>query len=45
MGTKAIRTKFDGSWGDVKPAFADWAFTLEARLVDFRSGADYQSQL
>jgi len=43
--TKAIRTKFDGSWGDAKLAFAYWAFTLEARLVDFRSGANYEGQL
>ena len=38
VGTKALRTKFDGSWGDVKLAFDYWAETLEARLTEMRAG-------
>lgn len=38
VGTKALRTKFDGSWGDVKLAFDYWAETLEARLTELRAG-------
>ena len=45
IGTKAIRTKFDGSWGDVKLAFSYWAFRLEAQLIDFRAGTDNDSKL
>jgi hypothetical protein len=37
-GTKALRTKFDGTWGDVKLAFDYWANRLEARLVELRAG-------
>ena len=45
VGTKAIRTKFDGTWGDVKLAFAYWAFALEAKLIDLRTGTDNGSKL
>ena len=45
VGTKALRTKFDGSWGDVKLAFAYWAFRLEAQLIDFRTGTQNDSKL
>ena len=38
VGGKALRTKFDGSWGDVKLSFDFWAQLLEARLVDLRAG-------
>jgi hypothetical protein len=37
-GTKALRTKFDGSWGDVKLSFQYWAQKLETRLVELRAG-------
>jgi hypothetical protein len=37
-GTKALRTKFDGTWGDVKLAFEYWANRLDTRLVDLRAG-------
>lgn len=37
-GTKALRTKFDGTWGDVKLAFQYWAQKLETRLVELRAG-------
>ena len=45
VGTKALRTKFNGTWGDVKLAFSYWAFALEAKLVDLRTGADYEGKL
>ena len=38
MGTKALRTKFDGSWGDVRLAFDWWAARLETRLTELRAG-------
>jgi hypothetical protein len=37
-GTKALRTKFDGTWGDVNLAFQYWSERLETRLVDLRAG-------
>ena len=37
-GTKALRTKFDGTWGDVKLAFEFWSERLESRLVELRAG-------
>ena len=37
-GTKALRTKFDGTWGDVKLSFEYWAQKLETRLVELRAG-------
>ncbi len=38
-GTKALRTKFKGTWGDVKLAFDAWAQRLETRLAEERTGA------
>ena len=38
VGTKALRTKFDGTWGDVKLAFDFWSARLEARLIELRAG-------
>jgi len=37
-GTKALRTKFDGTWGDVKLSFEYWAQKMETRLVELRAG-------
>ena len=36
-GTKALRTKFDGTWGDVKMAFEYWANRLDTRLTELRN--------
>jgi len=36
-GTKALRTKFDGTFGDVKLALDYWAEHLDERLVQLRS--------
>jgi hypothetical protein len=38
VGTKALRSKFDGSWGDVQRAFAYWAERLENQLIELRAG-------
>jgi hypothetical protein len=38
VGTKALRSKFDGSWGDVERAFEFWAERLETRLIELRAG-------
>jgi hypothetical protein len=38
VGTKALRTKFDGTWGDVKLSFDYWSEKLESRLVELRAG-------
>jgi Protein of unknown function (DUF3313) len=40
VGTKALRTKFDGTWGDVKLAFDYWSERLESRLTELRAGKD-----
>lgn len=37
VGTKALRTKFDGTWGDVRLAFDWWAARLENRLIELRA--------
>jgi hypothetical protein len=37
-GTKALRSKFDGTWGDVKNSFDWWAQRADARLVALKSG-------
>lgn len=37
-GTKALRTKFDGTWGDVKLCFDWWATRLAARLELLKKG-------
>jgi Protein of unknown function (DUF3313) len=39
-GTKALRTKFDGTWGDAKLAFDWWSQRLDARLELLKKG-DY----
>jgi hypothetical protein len=39
-GTKALRTKFDGTWGDAKLAFDWWAQRLAARFELLKHG-DY----
>ena len=44
-GTKALRTKFDGSWGDVKLAFEYWANRLDTRLVELRNAPADQKPL
>ena len=45
VGTKALRTKFNSTWGDVKLAFSYWAFALEAKLIDLRTGTDNESKM
>jgi hypothetical protein len=47
VGTKALRTKFDGTWGDVRLAFSYWAWKLNARLVEIRAdtGKNVDSRL
>jgi hypothetical protein len=42
-GTKALRTKFNGTWGDVKLAFDWWAQRLDARLELLKRG-DYGTE-
>ena len=37
-GTKALRTKFDGSWGDLKLCFDWWANRFNERLELFKKG-------
>ena len=37
-GTKALRTKFNGTWGDAKLAFDWWAQRLDARLELLKKG-------
>jgi hypothetical protein len=37
-GTKAIRTKFDSRWEDVKLAFDWWAQRIDKRLMLFKKG-------
>jgi len=37
-GTKALRTKFDSRWGDVKLAFDWWARRIDKRLMLFKQG-------
>jgi hypothetical protein len=38
VGTKAIRSKFGGSWGDVKLAFTWWAQHFNTRVAELRAG-------
>jgi len=38
-GTKALRTKFDSTWGDVKLSFDWWAQQLVTRLAEEKGGA------
>jgi hypothetical protein len=42
-GTKALRTKFDGSWGDVQLSFDWWANRLDLRLQLLKTG-DYSTE-
>ncbi len=42
-GTKALRTKFDGTWGDAKLAFDWWSTRLNARLQLLQKG-DFSTQ-
>jgi hypothetical protein len=42
-GTKALRTKFDGSWGDVELSFDWWADRLDKRLDLLKTG-DYSTE-
>ena len=37
-GTKALRTKFDGTWGDFKLAMDWWAQRLNERLELLKKG-------
>jgi hypothetical protein len=37
-GTKALRTKFNNTWGDVKLSFDWWAQRLDKRLMLFKQG-------
>ena len=37
-GTKALRSKFNSTWGDVKLAFDWWAQRTDKRLVLFKQG-------
>lgn len=37
-GTKALRTKFDGTWGDVKLCFDWWSARLDERLQLLKTG-------
>ncbi len=37
-GTKAVRSKFKGTWGDVKLAFDWWAKNIEKRVTLFKQG-------
>jgi hypothetical protein len=37
-GTKALRTKFNNTWGDVKLSFDWWAQRLDKRLMLFKKG-------
>ncbi len=41
-GGKALRTKFDGTWGDVKLSFDWWANQADARLLELKSGGVVQ---
>lgn len=44
-GTKALRTKFDGSFGDVMLALDYWAERLQMRLAEERTGATSLTEL
>lgn len=37
-GTKALRSKFNSTWGDVKLAFDWWAQRFDKRLMQFKQG-------
>ena len=42
-GSKALRTKFNGWWGDVKLAFDWWGERIDKRLVALKKG-DYSTE-
>jgi len=42
-GTKALRTKFNSTWGDVKLSFDWWAERLDKRLMALKRG-DYSTE-
>ena len=44
-GTKALRSKFDGTWGDVKLSFDYWAQRLRTRLAEERDGVPDKTDL
>jgi hypothetical protein len=44
-GTSAIRTKFDGTWGDVSKSFDWWAARLAQRLSEERAGSTPQTSM
>jgi Protein of unknown function (DUF3313) len=44
-GTKALRSKFDGPWGDVKLSFDWWATRLRTRLSEERQGVPDKTDL
>lgn len=44
-GTKALRTQFDGSFGDVRLAFDYSADRLQMRLAEERIGATAKTEL
>lgn len=44
-GTKALRTKFNSTWGDVKLAFDAWAQQLQTRLAQERTGAPEKTEI
>ena len=44
-GTKALRTKFSGRWGDVKLVFQFWAQQLSTRLAEEKAGVPEKTEL
>ena len=44
-GTKALRTKFSGRWGDVQLVFEYWAQKLVTRLAEEKAGSPEKTEL
>ena len=44
-GTKALRTKFDGSFGDVKLCMDYWSQRLAFKLEQLRVHSDDQTEM
>jgi hypothetical protein len=44
-GTTALRSKFDGTWGDVEQSFDWWAARLDQRLTEEKSGTTPSTNL
>jgi hypothetical protein len=44
-GTSALRSKFDGTWGDVEQSLDWWAARLATRLQEERSDSSPQTEL